>query len=139
MLKSNERKALENLEKYIRDYTEEYLIDGYDIDPETIKTRSGLYKAIYTTFIEEMKPRSPYNSRRPEESVFYDWAQGLAMGGLFCYYYNREAAKDVAAILEETAEDVAKYKNRYKNEDKAEEFLTHIIYREISKEARKTV
>lgn len=136
MLKSNSKQATENLHNYIREYSADYLTDNYGIEPEQIETKKDLYKVIYETFKQEMRPEAPYNRRRHEEQVFFDWAQGLAMGGLFCYYYNREAAQDVAQILEETPEDVAKYKNKYRKEDTAEEFLTHYIYREITKAAR---
>ena len=137
MLKSRSKEAAANLYNYIREYSEDYLQDNYSIPAGEIKTKTALYKAIFNIFLQEMRPDAPYNRRRSEERVFYDWAQGLAMGGLFCYYYNREAAADVSEILEETPEDVAKYKNKYKDESKAEELLTHLIYREISREANR--
>ncbi|MBO5969190.1 MAG: hypothetical protein J6S14_11915 [Clostridia bacterium] len=58
--------------------------------------------------------------------VFKDWAQGLAMGNLFCYYYNRPAHDDLARLLDETPEQSAKY-----TEDQAADCLTRLIFREI--------
>ena len=99
-LKTNSKKAMENLYNYIRDYSEDYLEENYNL--EKLDSKKALYTAIYETFKSEMRPECPYYSRQPEQKVFADWAQGLAMGGLFCYYYNREAVKDLAGILEET-------------------------------------
>lgn len=126
MIRTNSKKAKENLYNYIREYCEEYLADNYGIDAETISDKKGLYTAIYNTFREEMRPNCPYYSRKPEIVAFTDWAQGLAMGGLFCYYYNREAKEDLAAILEETEEEAARY-----TEEAAENLLTGLIYREV--------
>ena len=131
-LRTNSKKAMENLYNYIRDYSEDYLQDSYNIDAATIENKAGLYKAIYNIFRQEMHPERLYYSRYPEIVCFKDWASGLAMGGLFCYYYNREAVKDLAGILEETAEETNKY-----TEDRAEDLLTSLIYREISKEANR--
>lgn len=126
-LRTNSLKAMINLQNYIRDYSEDYLVENYEIDPAEIETKTGLYTAIYNIYREEVGKWS----RKPEQIAFKDWAQGLAMGGLFCYYYNREAVKDLAEILEETEAETAKY-----SEDKAEEMLTWLIYREVSKVAR---
>lgn len=43
-----------------------------------------------------------------------------------CYYYNRSAVDDLGAILEETAEEKARY-----SEAQAETLLTSLIYREL--------
>lgn len=129
-LRTNSKKAMENLYNYIREYSEDYLQDNYSIDPATIESKAGLYQTIYDIFRQEMRPECPYYSRKPERVCFTDWASGLAMGGLFCYYYNREAVKDLAGILEETETESAKYK-----ESDAEDLLTSLIYREVRKEA----
>ena len=132
-LRSNSKKALENIYNYIREYSADYLTDNYGTDAEAISSKRGLYTAIYNTFREEMRPECPYYRRQPEQKVFADWAAGLAMGGLFCYYYNREAAADLATILEQTEEERAKLAKRYSETD-AEQTLTYLIYREIKKE-----
>ena len=61
--------------------------------------------------------------------VFKNWAQGLALGQLFCYYYNRSAVDDLAEILEENETEKLKY-----SEKEAEEMLTNLIFREIVKQ-----
>jgi len=127
-LKTNSNQAMSNLYNYIREYSEDYLVYDYEIPAAEVETKTGLYKAIYKIFCEEF---GRWN-RKPEQIAFTEWAQGLALGGLFCYYYNREAVKDLGHILEETEAEAAKY-----TEEKAESLLTYLIYREISKEARK--
>ena len=130
-LKTNSKQAKANIYNYIREYSEDYLQDDYGIEPEAISTKAGLYKTIYNIYREEMRPDCPYYKRYPDQVVFKEWAQGLAMGGLFCFYYNREAREDVAQILQETPEEAQKY-----SEERAEELLTYLIYREVVKEAR---
>jgi len=130
MLRTNSKKAMENIKNYIREYSEEYLIDDYN-KKEEIET-AGFFATLYKVFIDEYRPFTGYNARRPEYESFKSWAQGLAMGGLFCYYYNREAKEDVKQILEETEEEA----NRY-TEEQAEELLTRLIYTRIKSEAAK--
>ena len=129
-LKTNSKQAMSNLYNYIREYCEDYITESYE--QENLDSKKALYTAIYEIFKSEMHPECPYYRRYPEQEVFKQWAQGLAMGGLFCYYYNREAKKDLAGILEETEEEASKF-----TEERAEELLTYLIYREITKEARK--
>lgn len=126
-LRTNSLRAMINLQNYIRNYSEDYLIDNYEMNPAEIETKTGLYTAIYNIFRDEVGKWS----RKPEQAAFTDWAQGLAMGGLFCYYYNREAVEDLGEILEESAAERAKFE-----EEEAEKMLTWLIYREISKAAR---
>lgn len=47
-----------------------------------------------------------------------------------CYYYNRSAVDDLGAILEETEEEKARF-----TEQEAEQLLTDLIYRELTKGA----
>ena len=61
-----------------------------------------------------------------EQERFTDWAQGLPSILDTCYYYNRSAVDDLGAILEETAEEKARY-----SEQNAEQLLTALIYREL--------
>ena len=64
--------------------------------------------------------------------AFEAWASGLALGGLFCYYYNRSAVDDVQKILNETDEEAQDY-----TEAEAERFLTRLIYMEIRRRANR--
>lgn len=61
-----------------------------------------------------------------EQERFTDWAQGLPSILDTCYYYNRSAVDDLGAILEETAEEKARY-----SEQNAEQLLTALIYKEL--------
>jgi hypothetical protein len=61
-----------------------------------------------------------------EGERFADWAAGLPSILDTCYYYNRSAVDDLGAILEETAEEKARY-----SEAQAETLLTSLIYREL--------
>lgn len=131
MLKTNSKKAMENIKNYIREYSEDYLLDNYGYDAEYTE-KKGFFATIYEIFVSEERPFTDYNARRPEYESFKSWAQGLAMGGLFCYYYNREAKEDIKQILEETEEEA----NRY-TEEQAKELLTRLIYTRVKSEAAK--
>ena len=131
MLRTNSKRAKENLYNYIREHSEDHLLIDWGYTPEQIESKADLYRAIYKAFQEEKQPQCSYYSRYPESRVFEEWASGLACGGLFCYYYNREPAADLAAILEETPEEAERYSNR--GRDEAERLLTSLIYREISR------
>ena len=125
MLKTNSKKARENVRKYISDnftpesYTDE-IIEGF----ENIAT------FIIDTFRSEKYSRKEdfryYHNN--EAAAFEDWCAGLPSVLDTCYYYNRSAVDDVAAILEETETE----KNRY-SEVEAENLLTALIYRELTR------
>lgn len=129
MLRSNSKKALENIRAYILD---NFNGDNYGIEtPDNWKEAA---KIIWDTFSEEkLIPEREYNRRRgySDQRVFEDWAQGLPSIIDTCYYYNRSAVDDLAKILEETPEETAKY-----SEQDAERMLTYLIFREITKGAR---
>lgn len=124
MIRSNSKKAIENIRAYIMQ------------DADYIAERSGrniedtdeVLAYMWNCFSEEMKHSIEQNYSNPCFVIFEDWARGLALGSLFCYYYNRSAADDLAEILEETEEEKAKY-----TEQQAEETLTRLIYREMEK------
>ena len=130
MLKTNTKQAIENIQKYIKDHFDPC---GYDVNqaPETFPEMA---KIILDTFKAE-KPYSDEYIRRnylSEYSVFVSWCQGLPSILDTCYYYNRSAVDDLGAILEETPEEKARF-----TESDAEERLTMLIYRELSKAAKK--
>lgn len=89
-------------------------------------TDSEVCKVIWEIFESETEYDMRQTNRTWER--FCDWAQGLALGGLFCYYYNRSAVDDLGDILEETEEERNKF-----TEAQAEEKLTMLIYRELMK------
>lgn len=130
MLKTNTKKARENIRNYI---VEHFDPCGYDVNQEP-ENFSEIARIILETFAEE-KPYSTkyiYRYHLSDEKVFTDWCQGLPSILDTCYYYNRSAVDDLGAILEETEAEKAKY-----SESDAERLLTHLIFRELMKGAEK--
>ena len=126
MLRSNSKKARENIRAYIMD---NFTPDGHGRDRDEFETFGEVARFILETFRSEKK----YEHFRSEQAAFISWCQGLPSVIDTCYYYNRSAADDVAAILEETEEERAKYDNNDNNERDAENLLTWLIYRELLK------
>jgi hypothetical protein len=130
MLKTNSKKARENIRSYIVDH---FNPCGYEVNQEP-ETFEEIAKIILETFAEE-KPYSTkyiYRYCLSDEKVFMDWAAGLPTILDTCYYYNRSAVDDLGAILEETESEKARY-----TESDAERLLTHLIFRELMKGAEK--
>ena len=121
MLRTNCKKAIENIKAYIMEN-----FDGTNYGIETPATFEETARIIYETFADEYLYE--YNRRRNEQEVFTEWCAGLPSIIDTCYYYNRPAVDDLGDILEETAEERAKY-----TEADAERVLTYLIYREIKK------
>ena len=129
MLKTNSKKAAENIRNYIMEDFE-YLQEraeyrGIELDKNNVDQVLAL---AWSIFKEEKSGEINRYRFINEYQVFKDWASGLSLGNLFCYYYNRSAVEDLGNILEESAAEKAKYK-----EEDAEELLTRIIYREMTK------
>lgn len=121
MLKTNSKKARENIRAYVLNG---FCGENYNIpQPETFAEAA---KHIMCIFREERPAK--YYPRMSEAQNFSDWCAGLPSILDTCYYYNRSAVDDLGAILEETEEEKAKY-----TEEKAESLLTAIIYRELLK------
>lgn len=123
MLKTNSKKAKENIQKYIMD---RFTPEGYtDTPPEEWHEIATF---IINTFRSEKYSRPEdyryYNNN--ELAAFADWAAGLPSLLDTCYFYNRSAVDDLGAILEETEEE----KNRFTETD-AEQRLTYLIYRTL--------
>ena len=122
MLKSNSKKAVENIRVYVINNFEPC---GYDFEgsAEDFKT---VAQFIYECFVDE---KVKHDKRRmTEQALFFEWCSGLPSILDTCYYYNRSAVDDLAVILEETESEKSKY-----TEAQAEERLTYLIYREIKK------
>lgn len=123
MLRTNSRKAKNNLHNYILDnFTPE---DYTDNPPEEF--------AEVAAFIYEVFKNAQYNTlqdfqyyKRNECAAFANWAAGLPGVLDTCYFYSRSAVDDLAEILEETEAERKKY-----TETQAENLLTYLIYREI--------
>jgi hypothetical protein len=125
MLKTNSKKARENIQLYIiENFTPESYTD------ENIQGFESISTFILKTFRSEKyscKEDFKYYHDN-EQTAFVDWCQGLPSLLDTCYYYNRSAANDLAVILEETEEE----KNRY-TESESEKLLTILIYRELKR------
>lgn len=124
MLKTNSKKACENIRNYI--------VEIYNDEEQDTKQNAPfeeIAKTVYTVFInEKWQYQGERNYYKTEQSGFEAWLQGLPSVLDTCYYYNREAKTDLQAILEETDEQANKY-----TESQAEEMLSFLIYREIKK------
>ena len=134
MLRSNSKKAAENIRKYIMEDFE-YLQEraeyrGMELDENNVDQVLAL---AWSIFKEEKSGEINRYRFINEYQVFKDWASGLALGNLFCYYYNRSAVDDLGDILEESSAEKAKYK-----EEDAEELLTRLIYREMTRAYNRT-
>ena len=117
-LKTNSKKAKENIQKYIMDnFTEE----AYGI--ETPKTFQETAEIILEVFRNEKQ-----DARYSEKENFVNWAAGLPSILDTCYYYNRSAVDDIGEILEESETEKSCF-----TEMQAEELLSSLIYRELIK------
>ena len=116
------KKANENIRAYIMD---KFTPENYTNNPP--EDFPGAATFILDIFRKEKMSDFRYHDCN-EFAAFADWCQGLPSVLNTCYYYNRSAVDDLGAILEETAEEKARY-----NEQEAERRLTWLIYRELSK------
>ena len=120
------KKANENIRAYIMD---NFAPENYNSNPP--KDFPGVAAFILDTFRKEKMSDFRYHDCN-EFAAFADWCQGLPAVLDTCYYYNRSAVDDLGRILEETAEEKARF-----TEAEAERRLTWLIYRELSKGASK--
>ena len=126
MLRTTCKKALDNIRAYILNNTD---VTGYDFaEPKTFAEAALIIWNEFQTAkqYELCKPRTNI------QECFIEWCAGLPSIIDTCYYYNRSAVNDLGELLEETEAEKAKY-----TESQAERMLSCLIYREISKEARK--
>lgn len=117
MLKTTTREARQNIQQYILDC---FNPEGYDYNGST-EDFPSVAAFLRQTFRDEKRYQ-----RGNQQELFIDWCQGLPSILDTCYYYNRSAVDDLAAILEETEEEKARF-----DEPQAETMLSHLIYREI--------
>lgn len=127
MLRTNSKKAAENIRAYIVDgFTPENYTDN---PPQEF---SEIAAFILDTFRSEKYhlPEDRYYYHGCELSAFQDWCAGLPSVLDTCYFYNRSAVDDLGAILEETEQKKSRY-----TEQQAEQLLTNLVYRELLKGA----
>lgn len=136
MIRTTGKQAIENIRAYILDRFSPENYIGYSIATEAdVPTKwEDVAVFIMSVFRDEKWRRKEdyYHYKLNEREAFFDWCKGLPSVLDTCYYYNRSAVDDLGLILEETEEEKSKY-----SETQAEERLTHLIYRELSKTDRK--
>ena len=120
------KKAIGNIRAYIMD---KFTPENYTNTPP--KDFPGVAAFILDTFRKEKMSDFRYHNCN-EFAAFDDWCSGLPSVLDTCYYYNRSAVDDLGRILEETAEEKARF-----TEAEAERRLTWLIYRELGKGAAK--
>lgn len=126
MLKTNSKQARENIRAYIMNNFDPC---GYDVNqkPETFDDAARIILDVFRSEKFHLPSDIRYYSGI-ESRAFSDWCAGLPSILDTCYYYNRSAVADLAAILEETDAESKRY-----SETDAEKLLTYLIYRELKK------
>lgn len=122
MIRSNSKKAIENIKDYI---VENFDPTNYGRECEEFEAFAEVAQFIRNVF------RSEYGvdiRRMGEANAFAEWCAGLPSVLDTCYFYNRSAVADLAGILENTEEEAEKF-----TEQDAEKRLTWLIWREIAK------
>lgn len=135
MLKTNSKKAKENIWNYINGFVEiindEYIAYDSKLNYLQNGNKKEIAKTIYHYYeIEKKNNDNLYKARRiTDAALFEEWASGLTMCGLFDYYLYRDDTNPITIlgdILEETETERARF-----TEDQAAEMLTSLIYREV--------
>lgn len=130
MLKTNSKIVRDRIRAYIlsAENVEEFAPEGTPNETYNDKAR-----AIYADFLRYYNGDNRNKRRpRPYQEAFEEWAQGLPAILDTCYYYNISAVDLLGDMLEETAEERARY-----DEAKAEKMLSYLIYSELYKAATK--
>lgn len=126
MLKTNSKKALENIRAYVVD---NFTPENYNLEQSNDFATAA--KVIYNCFIEEKSGTSDWG-RVAEGVIFDDWMQGLPSIFGADYYLHCTALDDLGVILEETEAEKARF-----TEDDAAKLLSSLIFREIKKAVKK--
>ena len=120
MLKTNSKKALENIRAYILENT-----DTTNYDGQLFTDWKQAARFVYGCFRDE---KDGDNRQMRESDLFEEWASGLPSSFDFQFWYDRPALDDLGNILEETEEEKARF-----SEDAACKLLTTLIYNQIKK------
>lgn len=123
MLRSNSKAVVEKIHKYI--------VDGINPDYFGLAEEPDFPEAC-KLILQACEDEKFYNRIRSGLDTFRDWAKGLPSALNTCYYYNINAVDLLADWLEETEAEKSKY-----SESEAEEIITRLIYRELTKGAAK--
>ena len=135
MLRTNSRKAIENIRKEIVNSYEE-ANEYYTFEDREAKTDfNEICADILEAFrIEKLENDCYYIAGRASRNeMFMDWMQGLPTAfPVADDIFLRSAIDFLGNILEETEEEKARY-----TEDKAEKLACNLLYRELEKGAHK--
>lgn len=116
MLKTNSRKAKENIRAYI--------MDSWNIEEgEEARTWTETKEDIMNSFIYEAYS-SEYERKQNRQEAFINWLCGLPRG--LGDYVLCKGVETLQAILEETDQEAGKY-----TEEQAQNKLSYLIYREV--------
>ena len=124
MIKSTTRQAKENIKNYvlfnfaIDEYNEEHTPITNDFEQVAKAILDNCFGCLW----HELKRGKNFYQ------IFEYYCQGLPTYFDTCYYYNRSAIADLGDILEQSEQE----RNQY-TQQQAEQRLTQLIYREISK------
>jgi hypothetical protein len=135
MLRTNSKKAMENIKKEIMDSyeaaSEYYTFEGREAKTDFNEICADILEAFR---IEKLENNRYYIAGRANQSeMFMDWMQGLPTAfPVADDIFLRSAIDFLGNILEETEGE----KERY-TEDKAEKLACNLLYRELEKGARK--
>ena len=123
MLRSNSKAVVAKIHQYIVD----------EIDPDYFGLAEAPdFPTACKLILTACENEKQYSRSRSGLDTFRDWAQGLPTALNTCYYYNVSAVNLLADWLEETDIEKSKY-----SESQAEEMITRLIYRELTKGASK--
>lgn len=127
MLRTNSKKAIENLKKWT---VEHFDADGYNDFNGDENNFSDCAKFIYRVFLrEKYEGAENYYRNTSMQDIFADWCADLpSVLDTADYYYTRSAVDVLGDILEQTEEE----RNRY-TEAEAEKCMTYLLYRTIKK------
>lgn len=130
MLRTNSKKAIENLKKWT---VEHFDADGYNDFNGDENNFSDCAKFIYRVFLREKYEGAEHYYRNTSmQDIFADWCAGLpSVLDTADYYYTRRAVDVIGEILEETEEEKARY-----TQTQAEKLITALLWIYISKAAR---
>lgn len=136
MLKSNSKKAIDNIRRYIMEVSEDIreeeensLCFDYDISDFDGMADCILNDHFYIEYLKNNKEFALH--RKTLQELFTDWAAGLPLNIFDYYYYYADAVEILGDILEETEEE----RNRF-TEEQAAQKLTYLIFRELTKRAK---
>lgn len=125
MLKTNSKKAKENLHRYIMEATRDHMEEraAYDGVP-TPDTFPAVCREVLREFGEEARHLLKYPTI-PTQTAFIQWGQGLPCGSLFDFHCG-DAREMLGDILEETEEERERF-----GECQAEDLFSKLIFREV--------